>query len=252
MPNEGLLEVKNLKKFYGKVTAVSDISLKIRYDQVIMLVGANGAGKTTFLNIIAGLTEADDGEIILSGENITRFPPHKRAKKGIIKTFQLEHVFESMTVFDHIRTACISADNKHYLFFKNINNEREINERAEEIIELFDLTEVKNVFVKSLGHGYRKVIDIATSFAMKPKILLIDEPTSGIGEEEKYRIMDLLMDQITAKKLSAIIVEHDLNLVKDLGRETIVMHEGQFIARGNPGDVFCQDNVIDILVGRGF
>jgi branched-chain amino acid transport system ATP-binding protein len=247
-----LITISKLRKHYGEVKAVNDISLEISQGQVITLVGANGAGKTTLLNLLTGLIRPDRGEISLLGEKITGVPTDQRAKRGIVKTFQLEHVFGEMTVFDNIRTACVSAAGKHYSMFKDIQNEKEINERTEQLLELFDLSSVKYSFVKNLGHGYKKVIDIAMCFAMKPRILLVDEPTSGVGEEEKYRTMALLMDQIQANHLAAIIVEHDLHLVKELSKETIVMCDGEFIARGTPDHVFNQEKVIEILVGKGF
>ena len=252
--NQGpvLLAVESLRKFFGEVRAANDLSLEIAQGQVLSLVGANGAGKSTFLNMLIGLVRPDRGEIRLEGKRITGLPPEQRAKMGIVKTFQLEHVFDDMTVFDNVRTACLSAAGKHYVMFKDVSAEREINERTQHILELFDLARVCQTLVRNLGHGYKKVIDIAMSFAMKPKILLVDEPTSGVGEEEKYRIMELMMNQIRASNLAAIIVEHDLNLVKDLSNETIVMHEGEFIARGAPEEVFSQDKVVEVLVGRGF
>ncbi len=247
-----LITVDKLRKHYGEVKSVNDISLEIAQGQVITLVGANGAGKTTLLNLLTGLIKPDRGEIRLLGEKITGVPADQRAKRGIVKTFQLEHVFEDMSVFDNVRTACFSAAGIHYSLFKDIEDEKEINERTEHLLELFDLAGVKDTTVRNLGHGYKKVIDIAMCFAMKPKILLVDEPTSGVGEEEKYRIMDLLMGQINAHHLAAIIVEHDLNLVKELSKDTIVMCDGEFIARGTPDYVFCQEKVIEILVGKGF
>lgn len=247
-----LLTVSKLRKFYGEVKSVNDISLDISQGQVLMLVGANGAGKTTFLNLLTGLVMPDHGEIRLLGEKITGVPPDQRAKRGIVKTFQLEHVFEDMTVFDNMRTALLSSAGKHYSLFKHVDDEKEIIEKADQLLKMFDLVDVRNTQVKNLGHGYKKVIDIAMCFAMKPKILLVDEPTSGVGEEEKYRIMELLMNQIHANNLAAIIVEHDLHLVKDLAKETIVMCEGEFIARGTPEYVFDQEKVIEILVGKGF
>lgn len=247
-----LITVDKLRKYYGEVKSVNDISLEIAQGQVITLVGANGAGKTTLLNLLTGLTKPDRGEIRLLGEKITGVPADQRAKRGIVKTFQLEHVFEAMTVFDNVRTACFSASGKHYSLFKHVKDEKEINERTENLLELFDLERVKDTTVKNLGHGYKKVIDIAMCFAMKPKILLVDEPTSGVGEEEKFRIMDLLMEQIGAHNLAAVIVEHDLHLVKELSKETIVMCDGEFIARGTPDQVFCQEKVIEVLVGKGF
>ncbi|MEN6439670.1 MAG: ATP-binding cassette domain-containing protein [Syntrophobacter sp.] len=247
-----LLSVNKLRKYYGEVKSVNDISLEISQGQVLTLVGANGAGKTTLLNLLTGLVLPDQGEIRLLGDKITGVPPDQRAKRGIVKTFQLEHVFEGMTVFDNVRTACLSSAGKHYAFFKHVDDEREIIDKTNQLLDMFDLAKVGRTLVKNLGHGYKKVIDIAMCFAMKPKILLVDEPTSGVGEEEKCRIMELLMNQIQANNLAAIIVEHDLNLVKELGKETIVMCEGEFIARGTPDYVFNQEKVIEILVGKGF
>lgn len=247
-----LISVDKIRKHYGEVKSVNDISIEIAQGEVLMLVGANGAGKTTFLNLLTGLIRPDRGEIMLQGERITGVSPDRRAKMGIVKTFQLEHIFEDMTVFDNVRTACLSSAGKHFSLFKDVKTKKEVNERTEQLLELFDLAGVKHTLVKNLGHGYKKVIDIAMCFAMKPRILLVDEPTSGVGEEEKFRIMNLLMEQIKANNLASIIVEHDLHLVKELSKETIVMCDGEFIARGAPGDVFCQERVIEILVGKGF
>jgi branched-chain amino acid transport system ATP-binding protein len=247
-----LITVDKLRKYYGEVKPVNDISLEIAQGQVLTLVGANGAGKTTFLNLVTGLVRPDRGEIRLLGEKITGVSPDRRAKMGIVKTFQLEHVFEDMTVFDNVRTAWFSAAGKHYSLFKAMEDEKEINEKTDHLLDLFDLAGVKYTLVKNLGHGYKKVIDMAMCFAMNPKILLVDEPTSGVGEEEKYRIMNLLMDQIEINNLAAIIVEHDLQLVKELSKETIVMCDGEFIARGTPEYVFSQEKVIEVLVGKGF
>ncbi len=247
-----LISVVNLRKHYGEVKSVNDVSLEIAQGQVLTLVGANGAGKTTLLNLLTGLIRPDRGDIRLEGERITGVSPDRRAKMGIVKTFQLEHVFEDMTVFDNVRTAWLSSAGKHYSLFNDVENETEINDKTDRLLDLFDLAGVKHTVVRNLGHGYKKVIDIAMCFAMKPKILLVDEPTSGVGEEEKYRIMNLLMDQIQVNNLAAIIVEHDLHLVKELAKETIVMCDGEFIARGTPEQVFSQEKVVEILVGKGF
>ena len=146
-----LITVDKLRKYYGEVKSVNDISLEIAQGQVLTLVGANGAGKTTFLNLLTGLVRPDRGEISLLGEKITGVSPDRRAKMGIVKTFQLEHLFEDMTVFDNVRTAWLSAAGKHYSLFKDIGDEKEINEKTDHLLDLFDLAERKIYPGQELG-----------------------------------------------------------------------------------------------------
>ncbi len=247
---ETVLEVNDLKKYYGDVKATDHVSFNIEKGEILSLVGANGAGKTTLINLITGLTKPDTGTIKISGERIDHLPPHDRVKKGLVKTFQLTHSFEELSVLDNVRASLLSLKEKEFAL-SDLEDEDDIRKEAERLIERFDLTDLKDTKVKSISHGDEKVLDIICSIATDPNILLIDEPTSGVGEEEKREVMESVMDYIRDHEISAIIIEHDLDLVRDLFEKTYVMHEGSFIARGSPHEVFNNDKVIEVLVGKG-
>lgn len=251
MNNEKILKTDGLKKHYGEVKAVDGINMEIEKGEVIPLCGANGAGKTTLIDLLTGLREPDEGSIYIEDEEITGLTTHDRVKKGILKTFQLEHEFDHNTVLDTIRIATFSKLGKHYNFFRNIENYKDITEEAEQLLEEFELAELKNQSAHDISHGDKKILDIASTFPLNPKILLIDEPTSGVSEEDKYDMMRIILDRIEKEGIAAVVVEHDLELVRDLFDYTVIMHEGQFIAEDSTDNVFEKDEVIDVLVGRG-
>lgn len=251
MNDEKILKTDGLKKHYGEVKAVDGVNMEMEKGEIIALCGANGAGKTTLIDLLTGLREPDEGSIYIEDEEITGLTAHDRVKKGILKTFQLEHEFDHNTVLDTIRVAAFSKLGKHYNFFKNIENYKDITEEAEQLLEEFELAELKNQNAHDISHGDKKILDIASTFPLNPKILLIDEPTSGVSEEDKYDMMRIILDRIEKGGIAAIVAEHDLELVRDLFDYAIIMNEGQFMAGDSTDNVFEKDEVIDVLVGRG-
>lgn len=248
--NNTVLEVNDLKKYYGDVRATDHVSFDVESQEVLSLVGANGAGKTTLINLISGLTKPDSGTIKLLGERINQLAPYERVRKGLVKTFQLTHSFEELTVLDSVRASLLPLKGKDFAF-SDLEGEDSIREKAESLIDRFNLTDLKDTVVQNISHGDKKVLDIVSSIATDPNLLLVDEPTSGVGEEEKREVMELLMDYVREHQISAFIIEHDLDLVRDFFEKTYVLHRGSIIARGTPEEVFNNDKVIEVLVGRG-
>jgi branched-chain amino acid transport system ATP-binding protein len=242
-----ILYTKNLVKHFGEVKAVENVNLSIKEGIITSLVGPNGAGKTTLINIISGAILPDSGKIFFHEKDITNFPPYKRARMGIGRSFQIPALYNNLTVLDNIRVAIISYLGKANKLFHKVD--KEINERTEEILKIFNLQEKKNLLAQDLSHGDRKLLDVAIAFALDPKLVLLDEPTSGVSTSEKREIINTIYNVIKGKKVTALIVEHDMDVVFSYSDEIIVMHEGEIIAKGEPSQIKGDKNVERILLG---
>ncbi|MEM3130186.1 MAG: ABC transporter ATP-binding protein [Nitrososphaerota archaeon] len=242
-----ILYIKNLVKHFGEVKAVENVNLSLEEGVITSLVGPNGAGKTTLINIISGAILPDKGKIFFYEKDITNLPPYKRAKMGIGRSFQIPALYNNLTVLDNIRIAIISYLGKANKLFNKIDNE--INEKTEEILKIFNFQEKKNLLAQDLSHGDRKLLDVAIAFSLNPKLVLLDEPTSGVSTSEKREIMNTIYNVIKEKRVTALIVEHDMNVVFSYSDEIIVMHEGKIIAKGEPSKIKEDKNVEHILLG---
>ncbi|MEM2929075.1 MAG: ABC transporter ATP-binding protein, partial [Nitrososphaerota archaeon] len=232
---------------FGEVKAVENVNLSLEEGIITSLVGPNGAGKTTLINIISGAIPLDNGKIFFYEKDITNFPPYKRAKMGIGRSFQIPALYNNLTVLDNIRVAIISYLRKANKLFNKID--KEIDEKTEEILKIFNFQEKKNLLAQDLSHGDRKLLDVAIAFALDPKLVLLDEPTSGVSTSEKREIMNTIYNVIKEKKVTALIVEHDMDVVFSYSDEIIVMHEGKIIAEGEPAQIKGNKNVEHILLG---
>ncbi|MEM3406416.1 MAG: ABC transporter ATP-binding protein [Nitrososphaerota archaeon] len=242
-----ILYTKNLVKHFGEVKAVENVNLSLEEGVITSLVGPNGAGKTTLINIISGAIPPDNGKIFFIEKDITNLPPYKRAKMGIGRSFQIPALYNNLTVLDNIRIAIISYLGKANKFFYKID--KEVNEKTEEILKIFNFQEKKNLLAQDLSHGDRKLLDVAIAFSLNPKLVLLDEPTSGVSTSEKREIMNTIYNVIKERKVTALIVEHDMDVVFSYSDEIIVMHEGEIIAKGEPSKIKEDKNVEHILLG---
>jgi branched-chain amino acid transport system ATP-binding protein len=245
-----ILEVKNLKKYFGEVKAVDNVNLSVNEGSILSIVGPNGAGKSTLINLITGLLKPDSGKILFEGRDITFLQSHKRALLGIARCFQVPSLFMNFTVFDNIRVSLLPrlglAGKALSLIDKNVK----VNEKSIEIINSFLLAEVKDSIVKDLGEGYRKLLDCAVAFAMNPKLLLLDEPTAGIITSDKMKILEIIKENVKRKKVTTVIVEHDMDIVAAISDTVAVMNEGKIIAEGKPDEVIENPLVKRIFTGE--
>jgi len=254
-----VLKTINITKRFGGIIAVNNVSITVRKGTITAIIGPNGAGKTTFLNIISGVISPDRGEVFFEGKNITRLPPHERARLGIARTFQNIAVFPSLTVFDSIRTAIIGVKKSNSLLkLLNINvfkREKDLSpyDETHEIMKIASIMglagkELNRVF--HLTQAMQRVLDIAMALAMKPKLLLLDEPTSGLAYEDIPHIIKLIKSLKEASPdLTIILVEHKLEVVRDLADKVIVMKEGKVIAEGSYNEVVSNKEVIEAYLG---
>ena len=248
MSKRSLLRAENINKSFGAVVAASNININIDKGERVSLIGSNGAGKTTFMNIVTGYLKPDNGHIYLNEEDITQLNPRIIAEKGISRSFQIPQIFEPMTTWENLLIALGTSQKKHSYFKNAISKEN--SDYIDEILNRFSLNEFAYRQVSELPGGVRKLLDIAMALVRKPDILLLDEPTSGVGAEEKYPLMDTIAKALSGHDLTVIFVEHDMDIVQNYSDRIIAFYQGAVIADGNGNTVLNDSNVKKYVTGK--
>ena len=245
-----LLEVKNLNKKFGSVTAAKNINFKMNENEIIGVIGANGAGKTTFCNIITGYLKPDSGVILYEGKNITKLNVQEIKNIGIHRSFQIPQVFENLGVLENIIITELVAKNKQNAFFEDAYSKKNY-QNAIKLLEKFsfDIDKFKDKTAKELPQGARKVLDILIAIIGKPKVILLDEPTSGISTDEKNIIMKNILRAIKEFNISVLFIEHDMEIVEKFSERVVAFYNGEIIADDKPIKVFNQNNVKKFIIG---
>ena len=253
------LEVQNLFLAFGKVTAVNDVSLKVRAGELVSIIGPNGAGKTSLLNCINGFYRPQSGRILLDGRDVTKVPMHVRARMGIARTFQNVQLYLHETVLENVRAAYAAYARydpisllKSMLWLRPAAREEEkVFESAEEIIDYLEMWEYRNRVVAHLPLGLKRRVELARALALNPKVLLLDEPMSGLTFDEKYDMVRFILDLNEEKGITVLLIEHDLKVVMEVTPRVVVMHQGMVIADGPPIEVAAAPKVIEAYIGGG-
>ncbi|MDR7555026.1 MAG: ABC transporter ATP-binding protein [Armatimonadota bacterium] len=245
-----LLVTEHLRKYFGETHAVDDVSLTIQPRELVSLVGANGAGKTTLVNLITGLLAPDRGRIFFQGVDITHLPVPQRIRAGIARSFQLVNLFDQLTALDNVRLALFARNGKIRTATTLAERDTAIRDEAMAILEQFGLAPKWDLPAASLAQGERKLLDVAVAYALRPQLVLLDEPTSGVGTREKGRIMDTVASVCREGGLTAVIVEHDMDIVFTYSDRILVMHQGQILADGPPEQIRADDRVVTTLLGH--
>jgi branched-chain amino acid transport system ATP-binding protein len=248
-----LLKTTGLTKHFGGLTAVSRLDMSVDEGQIVGLIGPNGAGKTTILNLISGFLRVTRGSIIFDGKDITGKKPHLLARMGIGRTFQISPLFGEFTTFKNIVASFyLSADSSFWGAILNTPTYRKKEEsilyQAEENLQLVGLSKVRDELAKNLPHGYQKVLDLARALAVKPKLLLLDEPIGGMSPDE----IDLALNAINKVRLQGttiLLVEHNMGVVMSLCDRIFVVNYGEKIAEGSPEEVRENEDVIRAYFG---
>ena len=252
-----LLEVNNLTKQFGGLTAVSDVSFKIESNQIMGLIGPNGAGKTTIFNLITGVYKVTAGSIVFKDRDIHDNETYKIATAGITRTFQNIRLFKKQTVYDNILTAC--HNNSKYTLAEAIlfgalpktlvkntrfaKEEKMLRDEAEELMKIMELTDRRDFVANNLPYGLQRRLEIARALAAKPKLLLLDEPAAGMNPDETDRLMELIGEIRNKFKISILLIEHHMDLVMGICDHITVLNFGCVIADGNPLEVQNDSNV---------
>jgi branched-chain amino acid transport system ATP-binding protein len=244
-----LLETVHLKKYFGEVRAVDDVSLTIAEREFISLVGPNGAGKTSLCHAVSGFLRPDSGQIIFKGQDVTRATVPERVRAGIARSFQLVNLFDDLTAFDNVALAIFSREGKTRNIAALAHLDSAVIEEADTVLEQFGLAGKRNEIVRGLAQGERKLLDVALAYALRPKLLFLDEPTSGVSTRDKGQIMDTIASVVRGQGITAVIVEHDMDVVFKYSDRIVVMHQGAILAQGNPDAIRANEEVAMILTG---
>lgn len=249
------LEVRNLTKRFGGLTAVSDFKFQLKKGAFVSLIGPNGAGKTTVFNLLTGVIKSDSGSVIFRDENITNLPPHQISAKGIVRTFQNIRLLSGLSVFENIQA--VFHNYLTYSFPSAIlcnqsfqQQEQEMNDKIEEMLKTFNLIEYSKTNVSDLAYGIQRKVEIVRAIAYNPIILLLDEPTAGLTPTEADEIINMVMEIKDKLGFSVIIVEHDMRLVMTVSERITVMDNGKVIAQGTPHEVQNNEDVIMAYLGK--
>jgi branched-chain amino acid transport system ATP-binding protein len=244
-----LLETINLRKYFGDTHAVDDVNLTIAEGEFVSVVGPNGAGKTSLCNVVSAYLAPDSGKIIFKGSDVTHSSVTERVKAGIARSFQLVNLFDDMTAFDNVALAIFSRDGKIRNMATLTHRDRGVTIEADTILDQFGLVNKRNEIARGLAQGERKLLDVALAYALRPKLLFLDEPTSGVSTRDKDQIMDTIASVVRGGGITAVIIEHDMDVVFKYSNRIVVMHQGAILAQGTPDAIRNNDNVAMILLG---
>jgi branched-chain amino acid transport system ATP-binding protein len=247
-----LLETAQLRKSFGETRAVDGVEFSVEQGEVLALVGSNGAGKTSLVNLISGLLQPDSGTIAFQGRDITHLSVYDRIKAGIARSFQLVNLFDQLTAFENVRLSILSRQGKTHRLLRLVNRDQGVRQEALETLDRFGLEEKANILAGGLAQGERKLLDVAVAYALRPAFLLLDEPTSGVSTREKSTIMDTIAGVVESDGITAVIIEHDMDVVFTYAARIVVMHQGRILADGTPAEIRQNDEVAQTLLGGSF
>jgi branched-chain amino acid transport system ATP-binding protein len=232
-----LLTTQALAKSFGDNRAVDAVDFSVEQGEVLALIGSNGAGKTTLVNLVSGLMPPDSGHIIFEDHDVTDQSSYERIKAGIARSFQIVNLFDQLTCADNVALSIFSRDGKTLNLTTLASRDRAVWEEAHETL------------AGEISHGERKLLDVAVAYALKPKLLFLDEPTSGVSTREKAPIMDIISSIVRAGGITVVIIEHDMDIVFRYSERIVVMHQGSILADGTPDEIRQNDAVTTTLIG---
>jgi len=251
MQNAGsLLEVSNVTKTFGSLVAVNDVSLSVMPGELRAVIGPNGAGKTTFFNLISGFFPPSQGRIVFDGNDVTTLPAYRRVQTGMARTFQITEIFPELSALENIRIAAEVAAGFRLRPWINRQEAAALKRREEEVLDLVGLTGKADRLVGELAHGDQRAAEIAMALALQPKLLLLDEPTAGMGDQETYEITSLIRRLHRNSRYTIVLIEHDMRVVFHLADRMTVLDQGRLLAEGTPQEIASNDAVQAAYLGK--
>ena len=244
-----LLQTIDLRKQFGETRACDGVNFVVHQGEFLSLVGSNGAGKTSLVNLISGQLKPDSGTILFEGNNITSATVSERIRAGIARSFQIVNLFDGMTVFDNVTLSIFSRQGKATHMAALASHDSAVRDEALEVLGQFGLREKSGIVGGVLAQGERKLLDVAIAYSLRPKLLFLDEPTSGVSTRDKAQIMDTVSGIVRGGSVTAVIIEHDMDVVFRYSDRIVMMHEGSFLADGTPEEIKANKDVANILLG---
>ncbi|MEQ9642894.1 MAG: ABC transporter ATP-binding protein [Alphaproteobacteria bacterium] len=243
-----ILEVQNLQKTFGAVVAAKDINVDVEPGEIVGILGANGAGKTTFVNMVTGYLKPSAGTIKFQGRDITGLAPRKVTMTGIGRSFQVSQVFMTLSVFENLLTALAIAQSPGTSMLRPLRRPELIAE-CEATLARYGIADQRDQPASQLSQGARKLLDIAMAMVSKPKILLLDEPTSGISVEEKFPLMDRVMEALKAANVTVLFIEHDMEIIERYVSRVLAFYQGEVICDAPPAEALADAKVQEFVIG---
>jgi branched-chain amino acid transport system ATP-binding protein len=246
-----LLETRKLGKSFGVLRALQDVSMAVHEGEFVSIVGPNGAGKTTLVNLLTGLLEPNSGEVLFMGETIAGVGPVGLADRGLARAFQLIQIFPKLSVKETIATAVISRRRERWRLFSRLTANDAVEARVTEVAEIFGLATRLEQIGGTLSQGDKKLLDVASAFALDPQVILLDEPTSGVSTGEKHGIMKTLVAAAKRTGVKGIVlVEHDMDLVAAYSSRIIALSEGRVLADLPTDRFFADQDLVETVIGK--
>jgi branched-chain amino acid transport system ATP-binding protein len=245
-----LLVVENVSKHFGSLVAVNHVSMAVEPGELRAVIGPNGAGKTTFFNLISGFLTLTSGRILFEGKDISRLLPARRVWRGIARTFQITEVFPELTVRENLRISVETAAGHRLSPWMSRDIDDEMRARVTDLVEMGSLTDKANRLVGELAHGDQRATEIMMALALKPRLLLLDEPTAGMGDQETYNITQLIRRLHRDQQLTIVLIEHDMRVVFHLADRITVLAEGSMLAEGTPDEIGANEAVQAAYLGK--
>ena len=245
-----LLRVENVSKHFGSLIAVDAVSMTVEPGELRAIIGPNGAGKTTFFNMISGFLTQTSGKIVFADEDISSLLPARRVWRGIARTFQITEVFPELSVRENLRVAVEVTAGYRLSPWQSRDSDGEVRARVTELLDMSGLTEKADRLVGELAHGDQRATEIMMALALKPRLLLLDEPTAGMGDQETYDITQLIRKLHRDQKLTIVLIEHDMRVVFHLADRIMVLAEGKMLAEGAPQEIATNEAVQAAYLGK--
>jgi branched-chain amino acid transport system ATP-binding protein len=244
-----VLSAQGLIKRFGGITATNNVTLNLRRGARHALIGPNGAGKTTLINLLTGVLEPSDGRIVLEGVDVTQLVPHERVKRGMVRTFQINQLFDTLTPLE---TLALTVSQQHGLggtWWQALGRNKKVIERCEQLLEQFHLTQVMNQKTNVLAYGKRRLLEIAIALACEPRVLLLDEPVAGVPAGEREELLQTVA--ALPADVSVLLIEHDMDLVFSFANRMTVLVNGTVLTEGDPEQIANDPQVKAVYLGHG-
>ena len=246
-----MLRAENIRQRYADFVALDGVSLEIRAGEFVSIIGPNGAGKTTLVNVLTGLLPPTEGTVRFKDRDIHGLGPGQLTRLGMARSFQLVAIFPELTVLEFIKVGIVQRLGRGTRLFASLAGDRQVHEQALEVAELFGLQDLRDVQTRLLPQGSKKLLDVASAFALYPEIILLDEPTSGVSTRDKNTVMQIVVEASKRIGLKSIIqVEHDMDIVFGFSDRVIAIQQGKVLADASPAALQANEEVLSAVVGR--
>ena len=243
-----ILQVEHLNKAFGGLLATCDVSYEMQTGELSAIIGPNGAGKSTFFNLLTGYHRADSGRVLFQGKDITNWPPHRIARLGIARAFQVSNIYLALTTYENVRQAILAQQKRTLNLFTPAH--RLAKKETLELLEVAGLSRHADMIAGNLSQGDKKRLELAIALGSKPELLFLDEPTAGMSREETHETMDLVKRLNQEMSLTILFTEHDMAVVFGYAKRLTVLHQGAIIAEGSPEEVRSNETAQKIYLGE--